>query len=140
MCYLSSAACRWLKVQSHLKNYHENLQLALEVSSFYQQADNTLFAINNMVQFPGGLIISFLLRSGIHISLSCTKTYLLFQRKSISASKELDSFGDREIRDIASQIMVGNIFSLEAALLDQSLKVCCRSLLYLTYRPVCGRC
>ncbi|XP_039995004.1 uncharacterized protein LOC120796340 isoform X3 [Xiphias gladius] len=65
----------WLKVQSHLKNYHENLQLALEVSSFYQQADNTLFAINNM-------------------------------RKSISASKELDSLGDREIRDIASQIMM----------------------------------
>ncbi|XP_028458692.1 uncharacterized protein mymx isoform X3 [Perca flavescens] len=65
----------WLKVQSHLKNYHENLQLALEVSSFYQQADNTLFAINNM-------------------------------RKSISAAKELDSFGDREIRDIASQIMM----------------------------------
>ncbi|XP_071392046.1 spectrin beta chain, non-erythrocytic 5-like [Centroberyx affinis] len=65
----------WLKVQSHLKNYHENLQLALEVSSFYQQADNTLFAINNM-------------------------------RKSISASKDLDSYGDREIRDIASQIMM----------------------------------
>ncbi|GLD56143.1 uncharacterized protein AKAME5_000853000 [Lates japonicus] len=65
----------WLKVQSHLKNCHENLQLALEVSSFYQQADNTLFAINNM-------------------------------RKSISASIELDSFGDREIRDIASQIMM----------------------------------
>ncbi|XP_037637681.1 uncharacterized protein LOC119495375 isoform X3 [Sebastes umbrosus] len=65
----------WLKVQSHLKNYHENLQLALEVSSFYQQADNTLFAINNM-------------------------------RTSISASKELDSFGDREIRDIGSQIMM----------------------------------
>ncbi|XP_049927094.1 spectrin beta chain, non-erythrocytic 5 isoform X4 [Epinephelus moara] len=65
----------WLKAQSHLKNYHENLQLALEVSSFYQQADNTLFAINNM-------------------------------RKSISASKELDSCGDREIRDIASQIMM----------------------------------
>ncbi|XP_044070790.1 uncharacterized protein LOC122884657 isoform X3 [Siniperca chuatsi] len=65
----------WLKVQSHLKNYHETLQLALEVSSFYQQADNTLFAINNM-------------------------------RKSISASEELDSCGDREIRDIASQIMM----------------------------------
>ncbi|XP_034408319.1 uncharacterized protein LOC117744242 isoform X3 [Cyclopterus lumpus] len=65
----------WLKVQSHLKKHHENLQLALEVSSFYQQADNTLFAINNMW-------------------------------KSISASKELDSFGDREIRDIASQIMM----------------------------------
>uniref|UniRef100_A0A3P8UG31 Si:ch1073-268j14.1 n=1 Tax=Amphiprion percula TaxID=161767 RepID=A0A3P8UG31_AMPPE len=65
---------KWLKVQSHLKNYHENLHLALEVSSFYQQADNTLFAINNM-------------------------------RKSMSTSKELDTFGDREIRDIASQIM-----------------------------------
>ncbi|XP_034464212.1 uncharacterized protein LOC117775298 isoform X2 [Hippoglossus hippoglossus] len=65
----------WLKVQSHLKNYHANLQLALEVSSFYQQADNTLFAINNM-------------------------------RKSLSAAKEWDGFGDREIRDIASQIMM----------------------------------
>ncbi|XP_041803637.1 uncharacterized protein LOC121613964 isoform X2 [Chelmon rostratus] len=65
----------WLRVQSHLKNYHENLQLALEVSSFYQQADNTLFAISNM-------------------------------RESISACQELDSFGDREIRDIASQIMM----------------------------------
>nr|XP_020456860.1 uncharacterized protein LOC109960822 [Monopterus albus] len=65
----------WLKAQSHLKNCHENLQLALEVSSFYQQADNTLFAINNL-------------------------------RKSIPASKEPDSLGDREIRDIASQIMM----------------------------------
>ncbi|XP_041865987.1 uncharacterized protein LOC121655431 isoform X2 [Melanotaenia boesemani] len=65
----------WLKVQSHLKNYHENLHLALEVASFYQQADNTLLAINNM-------------------------------RKSISASKELESFGDREIRDIGGQIMM----------------------------------
>ncbi|XP_067381669.1 spectrin beta chain, non-erythrocytic 1 isoform X5 [Channa argus] len=65
----------WLKVQSHLKNYHKNLQVALEVSSFYQQADNTLSAINKM-------------------------------RESISASKELGSFGDREIRDIASQIMM----------------------------------
>lgn len=106
---LSTALCRWLKVQSHLKNYHENLQLALEVSSFYQQADNTLFAINNMVQFPAGLI---LLGSEIHILPTCTDAYLLFQRKSMSVSKELDSFGDREIRDIASQIMVGNIFSL----------------------------
>ncbi|XP_053292884.1 spectrin beta chain, non-erythrocytic 2 [Pleuronectes platessa] len=65
----------WLKVQSHLKHYHANLQLALEVSSFYQQADNTLLAINNM-------------------------------RKSLSASKEWDGLGDREIRDIASQIMM----------------------------------
>ncbi|XP_029962770.1 uncharacterized protein mymx isoform X3 [Salarias fasciatus] len=65
----------WLKVQSHLKNYHENLHVALEVSSFYQQADNILFAINNM-------------------------------KKSICASRELDSFGDREMRDIASQIVM----------------------------------
>ncbi|XP_031727403.1 uncharacterized protein mymx isoform X1 [Anarrhichthys ocellatus] len=99
----------WLKVQSHLKNHHENLQLALEVSSFYQQADNTVFAINNMVQFPGSLMcFSFLLliRSEVHVSLTFTDTYHLFQWKSISASKELDSFGDREIRDIASQIMM----------------------------------
>ncbi|XP_054655007.1 uncharacterized protein LOC129194105 isoform X3 [Dunckerocampus dactyliophorus] len=65
----------WLKVQSHLKKHQDNLHLALEVSSFYQQADNTLFAINNMM-------------------------------KSINASKEPDLFGDREIRDIASQIMM----------------------------------
>ncbi|XP_028324482.1 uncharacterized protein mymx isoform X2 [Gouania willdenowi] len=38
----------WLKVQSHLKNYHENLHLALEVSSFYQQADDILIAMNSM--------------------------------------------------------------------------------------------
>ncbi|XP_041921451.1 uncharacterized protein LOC121685166 isoform X3 [Alosa sapidissima] len=38
----------WLKVQSLLKDYHENLQLALDVSSFYQQADNIMCAINNM--------------------------------------------------------------------------------------------
>ncbi|KAG7230068.1 hypothetical protein INR49_009788 [Caranx melampygus] len=74
----------WLRVQSHLKNYHENLQLALEVSSFYQQADNIVFAINNM-------------------------------KKSRSASKELDSFGDREIRDIASQIMLSNLHPALAA-------------------------
>lgn len=58
---------RWLKVQSHLKNHHENLQLALEVSSFYQQADNTLFAINNMVQFPECLMVSPPIRSGFHV-------------------------------------------------------------------------
>ena len=40
---------RWLKVQYLLKDFHENLQLALEVSSFYQQADNIMCAINNMV-------------------------------------------------------------------------------------------
>ncbi|XP_077073614.1 spectrin beta chain, non-erythrocytic 1 isoform X4 [Siphateles boraxobius] len=38
----------WLKAQSHLKEYHENLQLALEVSSFYQHADNVVCSINNM--------------------------------------------------------------------------------------------
>ncbi|XP_077586330.1 uncharacterized protein mymx isoform X2 [Stigmatopora nigra] len=65
----------WLKVQSHLKKHQDNLHIALEVSSFYQQADNTLFAINHMM-------------------------------KSISSSKESGFFGDREIRDIASQIMM----------------------------------
>ncbi|KAM4729419.1 uncharacterized protein FYW61_009998 isoform 2-T2 [Anableps anableps] len=60
---------------SYLKNYHENLQVALEMSSFYQQADNTLDAINNM-------------------------------RRSMPASKELDTFGDQEIRDIAGQVMM----------------------------------
>nr|XP_054605795.1 uncharacterized protein LOC107375418 isoform X3 [Nothobranchius furzeri] len=65
----------WLRVQSRLKNYHETLQQALEVSSFYQQADNTLEIINKLL-------------------------------KNISASKEPDGFGDRDIRDVASQIMM----------------------------------
>uniref|UniRef100_A0A3P9IMB5 PH domain-containing protein n=1 Tax=Oryzias latipes TaxID=8090 RepID=A0A3P9IMB5_ORYLA len=65
----------WLKVQSHLKTYQEKLHLALEVSSFYQQADKVLLAMNSV-------------------------------RKSMSASKELDSLDDREIRDIGSQIMI----------------------------------
>lgn len=99
LCFLY----RWLKVQSHLKNYHENLHLALEVSSFYQQADNTLFAINNMVKLPESLIICFCF---ISLAISFPSLCVFFQRKSISASKELESFGDREIRDIASQIMV----------------------------------
>lgn len=68
--------CRWLKVQSHLKTYHENLQLALEVSSIYQQADNTLFAINNMVQFLERL--NFLLKSEIDILLTFADARLLF--------------------------------------------------------------
>ncbi|XP_057198284.1 uncharacterized protein LOC130559313 isoform X2 [Triplophysa rosa] len=38
----------WLKAQSQLKDYHENLQLALDVSSFHQQADNIICSINNM--------------------------------------------------------------------------------------------
>ncbi|TNM99914.1 hypothetical protein fugu_012947 [Takifugu bimaculatus] len=64
-----------LKVQSHLNNYQEDLQQALEVSFFYQQADNTLLAITSM-------------------------------RKNPSASKELGHIGDKEMRDIAGQIMM----------------------------------
>ncbi|XP_061692613.1 uncharacterized protein LOC133509530 isoform X2 [Syngnathoides biaculeatus] len=65
----------WLKVQPQIKKHQDNLHLALEVSSFYQQADNTLFSINNMM-------------------------------KSTCPSKESGLFGDSEIRDIASQIMM----------------------------------
>lgn len=111
VCTVICCLCRWLKVQSHLKNCHENLQLALEVSSFYQQADNTLFAINNMVKFPVSLNVRFLFTARIHSLLTSSHASLFFQRESISASKELDSFGDREIRDIASQIMVGNVLN-----------------------------
>ncbi|XP_034148182.1 uncharacterized protein LOC106023986 isoform X3 [Esox lucius] len=63
----------WLKVQSLLKDYHDHLRLALEVSSFYQQADNALSAIKKM-------------RTGISV---------------VKNSGE-----EREIRDIASQIMM----------------------------------
>ncbi|XP_048863767.1 uncharacterized protein LOC125738638 isoform X2 [Brienomyrus brachyistius] len=65
----------WLKVQTLLKDYHESLQLALEVSSFYQQADSILCAISD-------------------------------KGKSICAPDDCGSSGDREIRDIASQIMM----------------------------------
>ncbi|XP_030011237.1 spectrin beta chain, non-erythrocytic 5-like isoform X3 [Sphaeramia orbicularis] len=65
----------WIRVQSHLKNCHQNLQLALEVSTFYQQAENTLSAMSDL-------------------------------RKSRSLSKDLDGVGDREIRDLAAQIMM----------------------------------
>lgn len=41
---------RWLKVQTLLKDYHESLQLALEVSSFYQQADSILGSISDKVK------------------------------------------------------------------------------------------
>ncbi|XP_064174006.1 spectrin beta chain, non-erythrocytic 5 isoform X8 [Anguilla rostrata] len=65
----------WLKVQSLLKDYHKNLQLALEVSSFYQQADNIISAISN-------------------------------KRKSVCVRNEQENSGDREIRDIGSQVMM----------------------------------
>lgn len=65
----------WIRVQSHLKNCHQNLQLALEVSTFYQQAENTLSAMSDL-------------------------------RKSRSSSKDPDGVGDREIRDLAAQIMM----------------------------------
>ncbi|KAJ8264211.1 hypothetical protein GJAV_G00146520 [Gymnothorax javanicus] len=63
----------WLKVQSLLKDYHENLQLALEVSSFYQQADNIISAINH-------------------------------KKKSAPLRNGHENSGDREIKEIASQI------------------------------------
>ncbi|XP_061083580.1 spectrin beta chain, non-erythrocytic 5 [Conger conger] len=65
----------WQKVQALLKDYHETLQLALEVSSFYQQADNIITAISN-------------------------------KRKSVSVRSEREGSGDREIRDIGSQVMM----------------------------------
>ncbi|XP_041107911.1 spectrin alpha chain-like isoform X4 [Polyodon spathula] len=65
----------WLKTQTHLKDYHEKLQLALEASSFSQQADNIIRATNN-------------------------------KRKSVCGANGQENSGDREMRDIASQIMM----------------------------------
>ncbi|XP_041105965.1 uncharacterized protein LOC121315702 isoform X2 [Polyodon spathula] len=65
----------WLKTQTLIKEYHENLQLALEASSFCQQADNIIKATNN-------------------------------KRKSICGANGQENRGDREMRDIASQIMM----------------------------------
>ncbi|XP_015235074.1 PREDICTED: uncharacterized protein LOC107087815 isoform X3 [Cyprinodon variegatus] len=79
----------WLKIQTYLKNYHENLQMALEISSLYQQADNTLDAMNNM--------------------------------RRMHASNELENFGDREIRDIASQIMMLDVSVSQLPKLPQTL-------------------
>ncbi|KAM9490575.1 uncharacterized protein ACWYII_003185 isoform 3-T4 [Salvelinus alpinus] len=36
----------WLRFQSLLRNYHQDLKLALDVSSFYQQADTIICTIN----------------------------------------------------------------------------------------------
>lgn len=70
---------RWLKVQAHLKNYHENLQLALEVSSFYQQADNTMFAIDNMVRYtdPKAVLILHLMSLWYGTDIEALKWSLL---------------------------------------------------------------
>lgn len=57
IAHYSPLCSRWLKVQSLLKDYHENLQLALEVSSFYQQADNIMCAINSMVIQAVGYVL-----------------------------------------------------------------------------------
>ncbi|KAG9344321.1 hypothetical protein JZ751_010990 [Albula glossodonta] len=82
----------WLKVQSLLKDYHENLQLALEVSSVYQQADNIICAITN-------------------------------KRKSMSERNEQESSGDREIRDIASQVMMLDVTVSQLSKLHPALAV-----------------
>ncbi|XP_016113805.1 uncharacterized protein [Sinocyclocheilus grahami] len=37
----------WLKLRSLLRDYHQDLMLALDVSSFYQQADSLIGAINS---------------------------------------------------------------------------------------------
>ncbi|MGH0140274.1 UNVERIFIED_CONTAM: hypothetical protein FKN15_008952 [Acipenser sinensis] len=65
----------WLKTQTLLKDYHEKLQLALEASSFSQQADNIIRATNN-------------------------------KRKIVCGANGKENSGDREMRDIASQIMM----------------------------------
>ncbi|XP_046900109.1 uncharacterized protein si:dkey-238i5.2 isoform X3 [Hypomesus transpacificus] len=36
----------WLRLQTLLRNYHQDLKLALDVSSFYQQADNIICAMH----------------------------------------------------------------------------------------------
>nr|XP_023692053.1 uncharacterized protein LOC111856372 isoform X2 [Paramormyrops kingsleyae] len=69
----------FFEIQSRLKDYHESLQLALEVSSFYQLADNIINAITN-------------------------------KSKSISVTNDHGSSGDKEIRDIASQITMLDVF------------------------------
>ncbi|XP_048843542.1 uncharacterized protein LOC125715727 isoform X2 [Brienomyrus brachyistius] len=69
----------FFEIQSRLKDYHESLQLALEVSSFYQLADSIINAITN-------------------------------KSKSISVTNDHGSSGDKEIRDIASQITMLDLF------------------------------
>ncbi|XP_064173461.1 uncharacterized protein LOC135244803 isoform X2 [Anguilla rostrata] len=80
----------WLKVQSLLKDYHENLQLALEVSSFYQQADNLISAINH-------------------------------KKKSAPWTHEQENCGDREIREIASQIAMLDVTASQLSNLHPTL-------------------
>ncbi|KAJ8248382.1 hypothetical protein GJAV_G00241430 [Gymnothorax javanicus] len=80
----------WQRVQSLLKDYRENLQLALEVSSFYHDADNIISAISN-------------------------------KRKSVGDQNQLETSGDREIRDIGSQVMMLEVKVSQLSKLHPSL-------------------
>lgn len=96
-------------MQSQLKNYHRNLQLALEVSTFHQQADNALEAMNKMVNGWKFTFYFYYLTRFTHF----TTALILRQRRSIASSGELDSFGDGVVRDVAGQIMVRLMFSVK---------------------------
>nr|XP_014351384.1 PREDICTED: spectrin beta chain, non-erythrocytic 1-like [Latimeria chalumnae] len=83
----------WLRAQALLKERHETLQLALEVSSFYQQADSIIKAICN-------------------------------KRKSIccmTAKADCEASRDREVRGIASQVMMLDVAVSQLPSLPQSL-------------------
>ncbi|XP_069708619.1 spectrin beta chain, non-erythrocytic 2-like isoform X2 [Phaenicophaeus curvirostris] len=85
----------WLRLQGTLKEHHEALQLALEVATFLQQADALLGAIHAKQKSVCG----------------------------VGYSGESDPGRDRDVRDIASQVMmldvtVSQLLSLQPSLAD----------------------
>ncbi|XP_074753092.1 uncharacterized protein LOC141956400 isoform X2 [Athene noctua] len=83
----------WLRLQGTLKEHHEALQLALEVAAFLQQADTLLGAIHAK------------------------------QRSICSVGKpgEGDPCRDRDVRDIASQVMMLDVTVSQLLSLQPSL-------------------
>ncbi|XP_043916711.1 uncharacterized protein LOC122793068 [Protopterus annectens] len=83
----------WLRAQSFLKEHHSNLQLALETASLYHQADGIFQAIENKWR-----------------NLS-----------SLNTKGELENNNDKDMRDIASQVMMLDVTATQLSLLHPNL-------------------
>uniref|UniRef100_A0A452HVE1 PH domain-containing protein n=1 Tax=Gopherus agassizii TaxID=38772 RepID=A0A452HVE1_9SAUR len=83
----------WLRLQGTLKEHHETLQLALEVAAFLQQADTLLRAIHAKWRNLCG----------------------------VGKQGDLESSRDRDVRDIASQVMMLDVTVSQLISLHPSL-------------------
>nr|XP_023966922.1 uncharacterized protein LOC101953621 isoform X1 [Chrysemys picta bellii] len=85
----------WLRLQGTLKEHHETLQLALEVAAFLQQADTVLRAIHAKWRNLCG----------------------------VGKQGDPESVRDRDVRDIASQVMMLDVTVSQLISLHPSLAV-----------------